>query len=351
MVRNVIILSSFFLLLNFETYAQNDWQEGFIVENSGDSIVGLIDYRSPKSNSNLCYFKKNKHDLVKKYSPKEIKGYVYINGKHYVSKIINIKDFDRTVFLEYLVNGKADVYYLGDYNNYYLEKDKQLYILENTEAYITKNSKDYIKDRNEYIGVMNYLFDNANISTDINKSKLQHKSLINIAKKYHNKVCEYEACIVYEKNIKPLKVDFGLTYGVNNKTLILLNKAFYDLEEDISHYFGIAFNFRNLPYIYERFSLNLELLTYEYQFNENKKRLLNVPLSIDYKLAIGKVYPKVEIGTSMSFIRNKEYNTQNMTLMAGISINYEFYKDYRIYFSSRYERRPAMLRFSGGVMF
>ncbi len=60
-MKKVIII---LLLLTkcFTGYSQNDWRKGYIIENSGDTIYGLIDYRTSRSNSQYCYFRKDKQN-------------------------------------------------------------------------------------------------------------------------------------------------------------------------------------------------------------------------------------------------------------------------------------------------
>lgn len=352
MIRHYLIISILLVACSITAFSQHDWRQGYIIKNSGDTIYGQIDYRSPISNSQYCYFRENEQDNYCKYSPNEIAGYRYINDKFYTAKSVKINEIERVVFLEFLIKGRANVYFLKDENEkYFIEKDKQIYELKNSGKTIYRDGNNYISEQREYIGVMNYLLQEAQIIADINNTKLDHNSLIETAKKYHNKVCTDEECVVYQKKMKPVKVDFGLVYGKHNKMLQLSKNQQYNLNDNFSNYFGLAFNFRNLPGIYERFSLQIELLASEYSFENKQRYQLNIPLLLDYRITSSKFYPKIELGASMYFAKNDQIKAQHISLMAGLSFHYEFYKDYRIFINTRLENSPGIFRFGGGLVF
>ena len=352
MSKKGIIISFLLLVVSLAGYSQNDWREGYIIENSGDTIHGLVDYRSPRSNSQFSYFRKSEQDKPVKYSPEEIKGYRYDDGKYYISKTIGIDGTEKTAFLEYLFQGRANVYFLKDENErYFLEVDGQMHELKNSEKTVYARGSEYSKEQKEYIGVMNHLFQEADMQEVISRTELRHKSLIRTARKYHNTVSTDQETVTFEKKTDPLKFDFGVVYGRYNKTLHLERSLVYSLEDSSSDYFGLAFNFRNIPGVYERFSLQLEVLASEYYFDNEKKYQLNVPVLLDYKLSSNKFYPKVELGTSMYFTRTGEINAQHIALIGGVSLHYEFFKDYRVFVNTRVESSPGTIRFGGGILF
>lgn len=352
MNKNGLIISFFLFIISLSGYSQNDWKQGYIIENSGDTLYGLVDFRPPKSNSKYCYFKESEQDESDNYSPKQIKGYRYINGKFYISKVIKINEIERIAFLEFLIKGKANVYCLTDDKvKYFVEIDTQIHELKNSERRIYREGTKYLREQKEYIGTMSHLFQEANITKDIYNTELNHSSLINTAKKYHNKVSKDEEFVIYETEIKPIKIDFGIVYGKYNKTLHLNQNLSYNLDNNFSNFFGIALNFQNIPRIYERFSLWMELLASEYYLDNKQRYQFNIPLLLNYKLFSEKIYPKVELGTSMYFIQNEHIKTQHMTLIAGFSIDYNFFRDYRVFISTRIESNPRYVRIGGGLMF
>lgn len=269
-----------------------------------------------------------------------------------MSKSIKTNDLKGIYFLEFLLKGEVNLYYLvHDDPLYFLEKDDELYLLKNTEKEEYIDGKHYINEKKEYLGVMNYVFQDGDMQNDIINSKLEHKQLIKISKKYHEKVCEDEECIIFEKKVKPVKVDFGMIAGSNFHTLYLYEDLSYEMKVENSYYGGIGFNLRNIPMIYERFSVQLEILINRYYLENSKYSQLNIPFLIDCKILAKRLSPKVEAGFSSYIIRNDIVKTEHMSFIAGISLHYEYFKDYRIFINARYETNPGILRFGGGFYF
>ncbi|MBD0400148.1 hypothetical protein [Flammeovirga sp. EKP202] len=352
-MKKKVTFSFLLLFLSLSIYAQNDWRAGYIIKKNGDKVYGQIDYRAPRSNSAFCLFKENEEQLVgKKYLPEEIEGYRFVDGKYYISKSIQLGKKVKMVFLEYLIDGAVDIFFYTDdrKDRYYIQKDDQFLELKNTEKEVYEGNVRYNKELKEYVGVMNYFFADAKMNTAVNNTSLTHKSLIKTAKTYHDKVCFDQECVIYVKEKVPFKVDIGLTVGSFSKTLYLNENLGYFYHNSLSQYAGVAINIRNMSGIYERFSIHFEMLVAEYYLNDEKRYHFNVPFLVDYKLLATKVYPKVEAGLSMYFTSNEEYSVQNLRLMAGFSLNYDFYKDNRVYINTRVEG-GGIVRFGGGVMF
>ena len=75
-MRNIIIISLICLLFSLSVHAQKDYERGYIITNSNDTLVGLVKDRKQAPFGKLykkVYFK-NKHKK-KKYSPSQIKEY------------------------------------------------------------------------------------------------------------------------------------------------------------------------------------------------------------------------------------------------------------------------------------
>ena len=121
------------------------------------------------------------------------------------------------------------------------------------------------------------------------------------------------------------------------------------------------FNVQNIPGVYERFSLQLEVLgssyfyrkggTSSYYRDDRKRYSLNIPLLVSYKVLATKIYPKIEAGVSSYIIHSEEIESQYVTFVGGVSLNYNYFKDFSVFINARYEREPNMVRFGGGLMF
>ncbi len=329
------------ILTYINCYSQNDWKPGYIISNSNDTVHGFIDNRDSKSNSKRCYFRKEESGEKEIFKPEDISGFRFINGKFFVSKTLPDGNPARRVFLEFVVHGKADIFHYKDDNDYYLiEKEGKLYELKNTseiqrtEGTQLAGEKTVQHEKKEYIGVLNFLLYDARMQSEINNSTLDTRSLINIAKKYHERVCSGEQCIIYEKKSN-IHVKLGLHFGET-----LNNFNFGDrmvTNYGISSFLGFRFKFENVFNYEEKISFsaditlhrfskyelgkvkvedaflsynpivvynNLEYILYSgSKLNVDLKVIaLKVPITVDYSFSKGKVRPYISLGISNTFI-------------------------------------------------
>ncbi|HET7734130.1 MAG TPA: hypothetical protein VFK73_09860 [Paludibacter sp.] len=345
-MKKILITTLFYFILSNNCFGQNDWESGYIIKNIGDTIFGFIDNRDSKSNSKQCYFKKEEKGETQIYMPQELLGYRFADGKFYISKKIEGHELGKPVFLEFLIHGKINVYHLQDDNDrYFVEKDSTLYELKNTEVLKYVNSTKHLINRNEYIGILTVLLNDADMQPDIINCELEAKSLIKIAKEYHEKVCSGEKCIIYEKSIKPIHVNKSVHAGVSINTI-----NFGD--EVISNYgLGSLFGFRlelenalnwqeNLSIVLDftlqrltnyKLRANEDYTSYrikynnvDYTLNNNKEPALTIrqsldvniktialkiPFSINYTFSKGKIRPYIGTGIENTFIvsQNKDF--------------------------------------------
>jgi len=228
-MKHFLFFVLFLVVAVMNCYSQNDWKSGYIIKNSGDTVFGLIDNRDSKINSLHCYFRKDGLSETTIFGPTDITGYRFNDGKFFISKEIQGEDSTRKMFLEFLIEGKVDVFhYQDDNSHYFIEKDGKLYELKNTSEIREINGTNYNIDKKEYLATMNFLMQDANIQPIIYGSKLDSKSLINVAKIYHERVCAEEKCIVYEKKIVPIHVCFGiqLDAGLNLKISSIMQRIY-----------------------------------------------------------------------------------------------------------------------------
>jgi hypothetical protein len=76
-----------------------------------------------------------------------------------------------------------------------------------------KTGKTFILSPKYKNKLMVTMQDCPEIKDEIQKSRLNHKSLIKLSKDYHEKVCNSESCIIYERVNTSLKVKFGVLTG------------------------------------------------------------------------------------------------------------------------------------------
>nr|WP_319401527.1 hypothetical protein [uncultured Carboxylicivirga sp.] len=208
----------FFSILQLQ--AQSDLRNGYIITNNNDTIYGMIDYSWNRTNDKKCTFKKESNSETQVFIPNDIKSFRFIESKYYDSKNIEIDGVTNSVFLELLISGKVNLYYHKGLGKYYLEKNEQLYELKNSTEVVSKNGYMYETEKREFVGVMTYLLQDANIQNYIDKAVLDHKSLIKIAKEYNKQMCSDEECIIYEKKVAKVKKTYGVVVGLNGLSVV-----------------------------------------------------------------------------------------------------------------------------------
>jgi hypothetical protein len=117
---------SIFIFIFHLIYSQKYFKPGYIVENNGDTIKGLINYKRDQVNCQFCYFRRTQSDSILTLSPYQIAAYRFTNDKLYISKAIQYKDKEiRRVFLNCLFLGKVNIYLFADNgkSRYFIEKD------------------------------------------------------------------------------------------------------------------------------------------------------------------------------------------------------------------------------------
>jgi len=328
-----------FLLCLFELNGQTNFRPGYVITNENDTLRGLIDYRGDVRNSKSCDFKENEASVVKEFKPFGIKGYRFTDSKFYVSKTVITNSMEVKLFLEFLVNGKADLYYYfdGDNSHYFIEKsDKQIFELTNEEQHIFANGHEYIRDSKDYVGrLKNAFIDCPQIFSSIDETTLGTKSLINLTKKYHNYVCSDEKCIIYEKQFKPIKLKFAPFASMNSSSLTLSNSGLYNVIHFNSASFptiGLQMN-STLPRANEKLSFQVSAEYGKsnfygsgiapYNYNPGTEQVYMHITSFTGKAGFkytspkGKIRPIVMVGGNVSFlssnVKREEFHQLNST--------------------------------------
>jgi hypothetical protein len=200
MKRFGIIILLWIIIIN-NSLAQENFKKGYIIDNSGEKVIGFLLNVPDKELTCSIRFKKSiDSDKVASYSPIEIKGFVFENGRRFESFYIpeyskytpNEKDSIK-VFLKVIIGGKVNLFELR--KNYF---KKRYFINKNNELIyeLTKPSKNIVTDigklqaeKNEYIGILNYFFsDCQKMFNKTNNIRLNQKSLRDV-------IIEYNQCI------------------------------------------------------------------------------------------------------------------------------------------------------------
>lgn len=204
-----VVLMVMNLMYSAVCLGQDNWISGYVVKPSGDTIKGLIRDENDQSQWKQCKFKVDANGLEQNFKPADLLGYQYSDGRYYVTKKAPDSEMVEPVFFEFLVRGKVNLYRFNNGSErYFVEKDSAVHELKNTETIERIDEQNYQKKNREYLGTLFYLFGDANMQSDISESVFRPKALIGLAKKYHDKVCTDEVCVVYEREVKPIHVNF-----------------------------------------------------------------------------------------------------------------------------------------------
>ena len=320
-----------FLILNLvpviKSHAQTDFRPGYYITWDNDTVYGLIDFRGEIRNSKLCEFRKNESSETRRLEPSDIQAYRFADDKYYISKEINMKDGNKTVFVEFLINGIVDLYFYRDLNHYmyFIEgEDGRLHELAN----VPQNEESTInRNPNRHIGVLKaILADCEEIQADIERVDLNHKSLIGITKEYHDIMCENESCLIYEKQPEKIQIRIAPTIG-GGLAKLHFDKGFfshYTFERNSFPLAGILFNI-SFPGWNRKLSLDLEADFFKTN-NEGSYISGNGFVTDYYNASINITSFQPSLALKYTFLNGKI----KPTLAAGLYSNFFILKDEKI---------------------
>ncbi len=322
-----VFLGTLLLCIINSVNGQNEYKNGYIIRNNSDTIYGLISLRSNYANSLECVYKKNSDANADHFSPGDIRAYRIEDIKYYVSKEITLKDNKTKVFLEYLLHGIVDLYYLKaiDEKYFFIEKDDSLFQLSNEEKVLfDKWGGKFLTKSGQYYGILTYLFQNSpETLKKINDTRFDYKSLINITKEYHENVCKDYKCIEYTQSAK-LKIFMEPEISLIYSRMGL--KSSNDFAKDLKPAIGV--NFRFIPALaYHVWSIGFgvnyssnnfsgdyknNLLDGSYRINrvDIKYSIIRIPIMFEYSFPTKKLQPFLSAGGNISYINKPSYSVR-----------------------------------------
>lgn len=242
------VLIALFWIVALGVNAQTNPRSGFIITNTGDTIRGIIDFRTNERLSKQCVFWANGESESHTYKPGEIEGFRFDNGgKYFVTRRLNVTGDPQLYFAEFMVQGKMNLYCVAHNRDEYFffeREDGEMAQLTN-RAFLTSSSiqdeKNKEQENREQYGKVKFLLkDSWKACQDMNEKDMSRKNLVKVVRDYHNDVCtDGGTCIVYEYNEKSekvkthFKVFTGFAYYSSERTV------FQDLQDESYH--GCAF--------------------------------------------------------------------------------------------------------------
>lgn len=373
-MNKVILLAG--LALTGILQAQIQFEKGYFVDNSGKKNEVLIKNVDWENSPTEFEFKTDGSSEIKKESIKNIQEFGIDNEQKYVrktvlidssSKQLNNLSYERkpefkeeTVFLKYVVDGKADLLYYenGDIEKFFFStNDSEIQQLIYKPYYIDASSVAYNEDYKKQ------LIDNLNCGvnlTDVNNLKYKSNDLVKVFLKYNE--CSNSSAINYNENYEERDL-FNLTVrpGVNLSSFEISNSSFATSE---SNKFDNKVTFRIgleaeliLPFnknkwavfvepTYQYYKAEKDFVVYQGQASENIRtrsidyKSIEIPVGIRYYLflnAKSKIF--INAAYNIDFEMNssiyydyQSYNTSsasNFSFGAGYKYNDKFVVEFR----------------------
>jgi hypothetical protein len=164
-----LLLSSIFIFWTSLLFAQTNFQPGYVVTTSGDTLWGEVASRGAQRNARLARFRASAATEAKEYFPGQLRGYGFTGDQVYETGIVTLADSGRTAslvdavmdsvrgprFLEVLVQGPASLLYLRDLaekDHYYvrIQADGPVRELISKTSVSNVNGVNYQQNSNEY---------------------------------------------------------------------------------------------------------------------------------------------------------------------------------------------------------
>lgn len=288
-MRKEILLVLLFACL-YEIGFTQDFRKGYVIQLNGDTISGFVKFKGDHANSQSCTFKNN-HGEVKEFTPKEIKGYRFSQGKYYISKNIRENAKVQCVFVEFLVEGKKSLYfvrnkgfhfYIDPHNDTLIEVPyKEELVYRNGEYYTKKSSaktvllKSYFKEAPSLFPFIDRL------------GRPEIGNMISLTRKYHLEACNDSGCIVYHKKT-PLSIYIEPQTG-----LVRYKQGLYGSQNLDYSQFGAS--------IYVWMPNSSEYLFFKTGLLITKSTQLTtyrVPIQFEYLFGTGNIQPKIDVGVN-----------------------------------------------------
>lgn len=314
-------LATFFaticILLSLSLSSQRSIIPGFIIHNSGDTTYGFLKMQSGRAASNRCLFYGDKKGEATEYSPSQLKGYRYGDGKFYVSKTVASEQETFQIFMEYLIKGVNSIYFSSDSRgeHYYIEKAGTRLVELSEELSIYKdNTAKPIKFRGKLRAIM---ADCDSIAPAIEKAELSHISLINLSKTYHDYVCPNEECVIYERKNNKIQLHQNLIFGIMANKYSFANSIVSDYSPCIQIGYGIDIS--NFLVSSEHFGLSIKaLLEIDHSYTLKAKKSDGYFHHVVYEGITHKMYYEPDFGTTQQL----DVNLDVVSLKVPVTLNY-----------------------------
>lgn len=282
-------------LISNHSTAQESFAKGYIITQKDDTIRGYLEIMGEKQAAKGCNFKITPQAQYQKYDATQIKAYRFDAGRFMISKTIDNNGKAETVFLEFLIQGKASLFqHPGDNaSRYFLETESNGLVELSEPERIIHNDSGAFYNISKYKGKLLYLMaDCPQIREDIQQTPLRPKPMIKLANKYHDLICTDEECIIFERRYKKIEINPSIYGGVAFKKMIFGSGIYTDFTPAINA--GLTVQLRYLFSNNEKLSL------------ESGIQLMRLGRTTLYPPQGIKVSEHVKVGNKNYYLNNRE---------------------------------------------
>ncbi len=283
------VLFALWILFSCLSYSQENFLAGFVINNSGDTLKGFIDYRNWAINPKVVDFKSPGTSYPTTFLPADIKEFS-VKDEIYVSGIVEVEntsiednrlDYDSrlkitvdTIFLQTLIRGKIGLYYYMNNKgrvNFYANKDGRFELLVYKKYLIRQGTTSLIFTRKDYIGQLNLYFNDCQtIQTKIEKTLYAKSDLIKLFQDYYK--CSSSE-MGFQRKPERVHLQIGALAGAS-LTELKFNSDISDYDYLENTKYKLSTNFSGglsfdiiMPRNQGKLSLNNELLFSMYKTN------------------------------------------------------------------------------------
>lgn len=309
--------------------AQTDFRPGYIIKTTGDTLFGQIDFRGDLLMGSVCKFKDADNTIIK-YSPEDIVAYRFNDSKYYVTRDVN----SQKTFMEYLIKGKINIYYLRDDSgdHYFVDKEgDRLIEIPYEEGIKYIDGKPIYYESKKHIVILNTLMQDAPALQARIQSvkKPEHQNLIKLAEDYHNAVCDDEKCMIYEKKLPFIRILPELVSGViKYSNMEDINDRFYMHSGVIGHIW--------MPMTSEKVYFRTGILFSQLDFDGDKTTYYKVPCQIEYIYPKGIFRPRLAYGLNF-------YKPRYQSVSFNVGGNFKLSETFFLSVTTDFEFNQTML--------
>jgi len=217
------------MTISLSVFSQENFIPGYIIQQNGDTVKGLVDYRNWEKNPTQISFKDIKTSGLKEYKPLEIIAFSVLD-ETYKSAIVKVDQSNikygissdpvfefrtDTAFVLTIIQGSKSLYYYCDrnrQNNFYIFNNSQYELLEFKEFNRIHEGHLFHEMNNRYIGQLKFYFQDCHMK----ESKFKNLSYTrgSIEKLFNYYYSQMKPEVLSIKKKEKIKIEVGVVGGL-----------------------------------------------------------------------------------------------------------------------------------------